>query len=312
MFQVQSLVVLLGLTLCTLPSHETMAQEFNESGVVYEALRNKIGLIRYCRDNQLLSPAIASQAVAAVGAGLNKLPPGDTVDRERGDRARQAGEEGFWDVGRRRDIASIADLFRTTPAELCQEWADETLRGQARRYVEVKTVTAAPPIQPIQPLPQAKPAPAEPIQGDRPLAFASATAVVRAARPAPPPPLPEKAPFLQAEVDLASLQPTLPTGGHLAFTGNAVPEHKSGKTDTPGVTPQPSGKAVHLSERLATKRGPLPGEQAVAAATPLPRLYDQPQPLPEKRLFNRLGKAERCLIVGCRWPKSQERASSRY
>ena len=310
MFQVQSLVVLLGLTLCILPSHETMAQEFNESGVVYEASRNKIGLIRYCRDNQLLSPAVADQAVAAVETGLRKLPPGETIDRERGDRAQRAGEDGFWEAGRKRYIAGIANLFRTTPAELCQEWADETLRGQAPRYVEVKTVTVSPPIQPIQPLPQAKPAPAEPIQVDRPLAFASATGGVRVARPVPPPPLPEKAPFLPAEAELASLQPTLPTGGHFAFTDKAVPEHMSDTTAaTPDVTPQPSGKAVALSERLATEEGPLPGEQTVAAATPLPRIYDQPQPLPEKRLFNRLGKAERCLMPGCRWPKSQERAS---
>ena len=309
MLQVQSLVVLLGLTLCVLPSHETMAQEFSESGVVYEATRNKIGLIRYCRDNQLLAPAIADQTVAAMGAGLSKLPPGETFDRERGDRAQQAGEDGFWDVGRRRYIASIANLFRTTPGELCQEWADETLRGQAPRYLEVKTVTVAPPIQPIQPLPQAKPAPAEPILVDEPPA--PATVVVKAARSVPLPPLPEKkAPFLPAEAELASL----PTRSHLASTGGAVPENISGTTAaTPDVTPQSSGQAVPLSERLATDAAePLPHEQTVAAATPLPRLYDQPQPLQEKRLFNRLGKAERCLMAGCRWPTRQAKDSSRY
>jgi hypothetical protein len=308
MFQVQSLVALLGLTLCVLPSHKTMAQEFSESGVVYEAARNKIGLIRYCRDNQFLAPAIADQTVAAMGARLSKLPPGETFDRQRGDRAQQAGEDGFWDVGRRRYIANIAHSFRTTPAELCQEWADETLRGQAPRYLEVKTITVPPP---IQPLPQAKPIAAEPIQADRPPA--PAPAVVKAAHSAAPPPLPEKAPFLPAEARLVSFQRTLPTGGDLASTGRAVPEDVNGpKAITPGAT-QSSGKAGPLSERLATEAaGPLPGEQTVAAATPLPRLYDQPQPLQKKRLFNRLGTAERCLIAGCKWPTRQAKDPSRY
>ena len=59
MVQVPSLAALLGLTLCILPLHNTMAQQFGESDVVYEAARNKIGLIRYCRNIGLLDPAIA-------------------------------------------------------------------------------------------------------------------------------------------------------------------------------------------------------------------------------------------------------------
>jgi len=301
MFQVQSLVALLGLTLCVLPSHKTMAQEFSESGVVYEAARNKIGLIRYCRDNQFLAPAIADQTVAAMGARLSKLPPGETFDRQRGDRAQQAGEDGFWEAGRRRYIASVANLFRTTPAELCQEWADETLRAQVQtRRSEATTIAVAAPIQPVQPLPQA-----EPIQADRPPA--RATAAVRAARSAPPPPMPEKAPFLPIKAEFASLQRTLPAGSQPASTGMAVSGHKSGTTAmTPGAMPQSPGQTVPLSVGSAADAvGPLPREQTVTAAAPSRRLW-------EKWPFNRLGKPERCLMPGCRWSAPQERRSGQY
>ena len=212
-------------------------------------------------------------------------------------------------------------MFRTTPADLCQEWADETVRAQTLKpYREVKTFTVVVP-KPIQPFPQAEPTFVEPIRVepiqvgpirvDRPPA--GSTAVVRAARSAPPPPLPEKAPLLPTEAELASLQRTLPTDGHIASTGRPVSGYMSGTTAmTPSAMPQPSGKAVALSERLPTEAaGPLPREQTVTAAAPWPRLYDQPQPLLEKGPFNRLGKPERCLMRGCRWRAPEERRSWR-
>jgi hypothetical protein len=133
MSHVLSLVALFGLMLCMLPSHRTMAQQLSESGVVYEAARNKLGLIRYCRRNNLLDPTLADQVVTAVETGLRERPPGDSFATEQGDIAQQAGEDGFWDAGRRRDIAGVASLFGTTPADLCRDWADETLRAQAPR-----------------------------------------------------------------------------------------------------------------------------------------------------------------------------------
>lgn len=217
MVRVLSLFVLLGLTLCVLPSHETVAQQFSETGVVYEAARNKIGLLRYCRNHEFLDPALADQAVTAVAAELRKLPPNESFIRERGDRAQQAGEDGFWEAGRKRDVAGIAKLFRTTPADLCREWADETLRSEAAGHPgEVTTIVRVPP---DQPLPQAEPTPVEPISIDRRPARASAAVV--AARFAPPPPLPEKAPLPATEAEPASLRHALPASGHLAFTGTA-------------------------------------------------------------------------------------------
>jgi hypothetical protein len=412
MFSVLSLVLMLGLTLCILPSLNAGAQS-SENGVVYEAARNKIGLIRYCRGNALLDPVMAAQAITAVETVLRELPPSESLPAEQGDRAQQAGEDGFWDVGRRRDIASVAKLFHTTPADLCQEWADETLRSQApgrrrggttnaavapiqappqtepiaeeaaailrapvpgrrrefatatavapvqalpqaepvaeepaavlrapvsrqykevkaisvdppiqptsqteptveeptaalrsqapRRYLEVKTITVDPPIQPIQLPPQAEPTIEESPQADSPPARAAA--VVGAPRSAPPPPLPEKAPGPPAEAEVASLQRTLPTRGQLAPTGRAVSGQTSG-TIPASVKPQSSGQ-VPPPARLATEAAePLPREQTVTAAAP--RLYDQPQPPLEKRVFNRLGRPGRCLMAGCRWPTSRE------
>jgi len=297
MFRVPSLFVLLGLMLCVLPSHNTMAQQSSESGVDYEAARNKIGLIRYCRGNQLLDPVIAGQAIAALETGLREPPSNDTFAREQGDRAQQAGEDGFWSAGRGRDIASVAKLlFRTTPADLCQEWAHQILRAQAQGHSS--EVAAGAVVAPIQPLLQAGPTSVEPIQVERPPA--GATAVVRAAHSAPPPPLPEKAP---TEAELASLQRTLPTSGRLASTGRAVPGHISGTT---AVTSNALPPSSPLASEVAD---PLPREQTVTAAVPSPLLYDQPQPLREKQPFNRLGTPERCLLRGCKWPAPQERRS---
>lgn len=305
MSHVPSLVVLLGLTLSILPFHKTMAQQFSESGVVYEAARNKIGLIRYCGRNELLEPAIADEVVAAVEAGLPKYPP-DPFARERGDRAQQAGEDGFWETGRRRDIASVARLFRTTPADLCQEWADETLRAQRRR----REVTTA--IAPIQLLPQVESRAAESMQV--PPAHATTT-VVRVARSAPPPPLPEKAPSLPTEAEFVSLERTLPTGGHLAPTGRGGTGHISGTT----AMPQSSGQPMPPPARQPTEAaGPPPREQTIKAAASRPRHSQQPHTLRGNRLFlwNRLfdrrRRSERCLMPGCRWPTAQERDSWRY
>jgi hypothetical protein len=367
MFQVLSLVVLLGLTLCMFPLHNTMAQQFSESDVVYEAARNKIGLIRYCRDNQLLKPEVADQVVAAVEAELSKISPDNSFVKEQGDRAQQAGEDGFWEAGRRRYIASVATLFRTTPADLCQEWADETLRAQTlRRRKEVATIDVVTPIQPIEPIQpprqvaptpvktiivktvpvktspfealQGKTAPleliqldtvavelppVEPIQADK--SPPRATPVVKAARVALLPPLPERAPLPppepqaqaepQPEPPVASLPATLPTGGFLASISRAVSGNKSGATaTTPSAIQQPSEQAVPVSARQANETAaPLPREQAVTAADePAPRIYDQPQPLVEKWPFKRVRKAERCLLAGCKWPAAQERRSWGY
>ena len=48
------------------------------------------------------------------------------------------------DVARRRDIASFAQLFRTTRASLCQEWAAETLRAREQEPTSYAVSIASP------------------------------------------------------------------------------------------------------------------------------------------------------------------------
>jgi hypothetical protein len=258
MFEVRSLVVLLGATFCVLSSQRALAEQ-SEGGVVYEAARNKIGLIRHCRNNRLLDPAIADKAIKAVETGLRKHPPVNTTAKVEGDRAQQAGEDGYWEIARRRDIASVARMFRTTPADLCREWADETLRAQApKRRGEPPTVAVIQPIPPAQRLPQARPTSAGPTAVKRP---PDREAPALKASPAvPPPPGPER------------LSPTL----------------------RPPVEEPAS---------------PLAREQAEADEEP--PLYEESRPFWVKWPFNRLGKTDKCLMAGCKWPAAQERRPPR-
>ena len=349
MFRVQSLVVPLGLMLCLLSSHETAAQQLSDTGVVYEAARNKIGLIRYCRNVGLLDPAVADQAVIAVETGLLALPSSDGSAREEGDRAQRAGEDGFWETGRRRDIASIATLFHTTPADLCQEWAEETLRGQTPKpYREVKTITVtAPAPRPIPPLQQPEATPFGRIWEEAPPARAAPE--VKAVRADPLPPLPQRAPLLPPPAKSAAVlrtsspaepaspertlpqaksaallrtlpqaapaspQRTLPPGEPAALQRSSPAGDDVASIDStesePADAPDPSRQALPLSGRLAAEAGPLPSEQTVAGTSS--GSYERPRSrIWEAWPFNRLGKPRRCLMAGCRWPTAEERRAS--
>jgi hypothetical protein len=344
MVRVPSSIILLGLAFCALAPDETMAQRFDESGVVYESARNKIGLIRYCRKSALLDPAIANQAVAAVETGLRTVSVSDVLTREQGDRAQRAGEDGYWDAGRTRDIAGIAALFRTTPAELCKEWANETVRSQEPgRPVPITTIAIADqPIVSIEPSPQVEPAPAEraatrvgrppalattlmpafaPAVRPAPASAATATpapaaipaapavlsapasvaiptpapAVLKTVRPAPLPPLPERAPFLPTKGELASLQRTTPTRGSLAPPIKVVRGDIIRTTAAaPGDTPPPSGQALSATPPRLKAAEPLPRERTATAASAAHRPYDGPNPLWIKWPFNRVDKPEYC------------------
>ncbi len=300
MFRVPSLVVLVGVTLCSFLLQKAMAQQFDESDVVYEAARNKIGLIHYCRDNGLLDPAMAGRALIAVETGLRELAPRDTIGRGRGDRAEQAGEDGFWEAGRRRGLASVARLFRTTPADLCQEWADDTLRALAPSHPGEPTIAVMEPIQPIRPLLQTELPPVETVASYRPVG--RPTAAVEAAASTPIPPLPEKAHVLPIEADLATVPRALPAGGRPASRGVAVPGHRDSQA---AVTPSAIPETMPVSARLAAEVGSLPDEQTVLKAFP-PREREDPPAGPSERWpFS-------CFMPGCKWPAAPERGSRRY
>jgi hypothetical protein len=230
MFRVPAIIVLLGLIFCVPPSNEAMAQRFDETGVVYEAARNKIGLISHCRDNALLDATVANQAIAALRSGLPSLPTSNPLAGENGERAQQAGEDGFLDAGRKRDITSVARLFRTSSADLCQEWADETLRAQDPRPRRPASTIAV--IEPVQPTGRAKPTAVR-------TPPAGATAAQRVAVAAPNPPMPEKAPVQPARTRVASLSDTSPTGALLVPPGERAGSGQTGDTiaRTPNAAP---------------------------------------------------------------------------
>lgn len=129
------------------PASGAAQPPYDYGSVVYEAARNKIGLMRYCRNNALLSVGIADKAAAAVQWRLLRTARRNALAKEKGDIAEKAGESGFWEASRRRDMAGIAKLFGTTPARLCQEWAHETLRTMPPSLL--RDVMAAPRPQPL-------------------------------------------------------------------------------------------------------------------------------------------------------------------
>ena len=282
--RLQPHAALLGLTLCILPLNETKAQSFNEGQVVYEAGRNKIGLMRYCRDNKLLDPALADQAITAMENGLRAPPSSNTFDKEQGERAQKAGEAGFWDIGRRRDIASVTKLFRTTPTDLCREWAGDTLRGQEAKPDKPITATAG--VEPVQPAPPAKPTSAE-------APLLPTPAVKRAADFNLLPPLPERTPFSPGKARLSSVQRGAPA---------SVPNPAA----TGSITPGPMGKVPTAAPRLTPRsRKQAARERTATAAAPASRPDSQPRPLWEKWLAGRPDKRQRCWMPDCRWRTSR-------
>lgn len=304
MSQVPSIVVL-GVALCLLTSRDAMAQQFEETGVVYEAGRNKIGLILYCRSKDLLDPAVADKAVMVLASGLMQLRVTDPVTREQGDRAQQAGTEGFWEAGRRRDIATVAKQFNTTPADLCGEWADETLRVQApKSRGEVAAIAV---VKPPEPAAKAKPAPSEPPEAER--RTAPMAAVVSALRfpPPPPPPVEEKARYLPPETE-RPVQRSAPKAATPSAPRTASAPAAVAAVKTPATVPQPSRRGTPPLARPAGEPASPPArKQAVAAEAP-------PRPIEERERsswrnwpFIRLGKRERCWMPGCKWPTPQER-----
>lgn len=236
MFRVSAVAALIGLTVLTLCPAEPAAQTQDESGVVYEAARNKLGLLRYCRDNALIDPEVAASAIAAVEALLVRAPVRDFITRQRGDSAEAAGAAGFWEVSRRRDISAVAVLFRTTPSGLCREWAEETLRqvppgapAPARPPVSVTVITpvapraASPAPSPevteiaiaVPPLPTRAPAEARAGYARRVASTSSPLSVPPSFQPLRPPPAPPP-------VEATPLPPAAPEKARPIFTRAAA------------------------------------------------------------------------------------------
>jgi hypothetical protein len=127
MFRRLYLAAILGLSLCCGQIISASAQQSDGPDAFYEYARNKIGLLRYCRDKALVGQVTADRAGKAIEIALQRIAVSDDLVKERGDRAEKAGQAGLWEEANgRRDLASVADHFGTTTANLCKELSGQT------------------------------------------------------------------------------------------------------------------------------------------------------------------------------------------
>lgn len=143
MLRQSSLTALLGFSICW-GATPAMAQQSAGPEIFYEYARNKIGLLRYCRDQGLLGQVTADRAVKAIERGLESLTISEGLVKEQGDRAEKAGERGFWEANGQHDLAGVAALRRTTLIDLCQELGGQRTIYQAPAPTQIVQRVKAP------------------------------------------------------------------------------------------------------------------------------------------------------------------------
>jgi hypothetical protein len=124
---------MLGLGLCCGCAASASAAQNDEQNGFHEYARNKIGLLRYCRDQALIGQVTAERAIKAIESALEQFPVSDEFVKRQGDRAETLGESGYWEANgknSRADLRKVADLLGTTTAELCKEFAGQTKSDQ--------------------------------------------------------------------------------------------------------------------------------------------------------------------------------------
>ncbi len=137
---------MLGLSIC---GHVASAdaQQDDRPNPFYDYARNKMGLLRYCRDHGLVAQVTADKAVKAIEVALRRLPVSGGSANDQGDKAERAGAAGFWkDANGNQELASVAKLFGTTTAGLCNVLAGESRtvpQPAATRQVAPKVPTSA-------------------------------------------------------------------------------------------------------------------------------------------------------------------------
>jgi hypothetical protein len=124
------LSVVLGLSLGTTFA---AAQQQPDRDVVYETARNKVGLLRYCKQQGWLDAKTADEAIEGAQGGVSAITAfrETPVSVQDGDRAEKNGEAGLWGASRS-PIEKMAQSFVKTPTALCKDWADESAVGRIR------------------------------------------------------------------------------------------------------------------------------------------------------------------------------------
>lgn len=152
----------LGLSLCC-GWTAAIAQQSDQDAGLYEFARNKVGLLRFCRDQGLIDKVTAEKASDAIRAGIRRIDVSSRLIKDRGDRAEAVGESGFWEVDGPHYHNDVSRRLGRTPAEMCLEVA-----GLPRGTPQSPAATAAVYQQPVttdysaQSIAPASPPPAPP------------------------------------------------------------------------------------------------------------------------------------------------------
>jgi hypothetical protein len=127
------LPVLLGLAFGATLASAQQAQQDPERDLTYELARNKVGLLRYCKQRGFLDAKVADEAIEGAQGGVTVVTAfrETAVSQRDGDLAEKNGEAGLWGAGRS-PMEQMAESFVLTPRELCRQWAEEGAAGRIR------------------------------------------------------------------------------------------------------------------------------------------------------------------------------------
>lgn len=101
--------------------------------LTYEMARNKVGLLRYCKQQGMLDAKVADDAIEGAQGGVSTASSFQQahVSKPEGDLAEKNGEAGLWGP-RHSQMEKMARSQVLTPTELCQKWADEGAASRTR------------------------------------------------------------------------------------------------------------------------------------------------------------------------------------
>jgi hypothetical protein len=133
----------LAASLTAISAH---AQQSDTRNPVYEIARNKIGLLRYCRDKGLVDRTSADEALSTEERSLQVLSSlAGPYNQAAGDEAEKRGETGIYGAGSQMPIANMAKTFDTTPEGLCKEWVEDSVNTLRTFRIRKEKPTGAAP-----------------------------------------------------------------------------------------------------------------------------------------------------------------------
>ena len=129
----RSLSIVLGLAFGATFAGAQQMQQDPARDLHYEMARNKVGLLRYCKQQGLLDAKVADEAIEGANGGVTAITAfrETPVSRRDGDLAEKNGEAGLWGASHS-PMEQMAQSFVRTPREMCKQWAEEGAASQIR------------------------------------------------------------------------------------------------------------------------------------------------------------------------------------